>query len=265
MKTVSMPPYQKQHEKTFGKFMAYMIEAMGSQFKNETFNKLHVKTINKFEDAQVGNYANVFIGLSKKAQRKILKRFSDARIQKFVFELLSKVDDVHKAETYKQFEGATGLSRTQMIAGEGLTPQMNALKAETNLWALKLRDETLQTFTSNAVHAMATGQSMEEVIAGFDLTKSKKVNAGQFVARNQIATFNSLASKMRMQKAGVQKAIWITAGDERVRPCHEVRNKKEFILSEGLYSSCDGKDLLPGVDYNCRCRMKAIFEEDEDA
>ena len=104
---------------------------------------------------------------------------------------------------------------------------------------------------------------MTEVIAGFDLTKSKRKDAAQFVARNQVATFNSLSSKARMQDAGIKKAIWKTTQDERKRPCHQARHDKVFTLSEGLYSSCDKKTLLPGLDWNCRCTYIAVFEEDE--
>ena len=39
---------------------------------------------------------------------------------------------------------------------------------------------------------------------------------------------------------------------------------KKFKINEGLYSSCDGKTLLPGMDYNCRCIMKPIIPDDED-
>jgi len=265
MKTAKMPEYPKKYEKEFARFTTYMVESMGSQFKNESLNSLHVKTVEKFQDAkQVGNYAKVFLELSRKAKRKILKRFSTKRIEKYVDDLLRKVDSYNQAQTYKGFEKATGISSAQYIQNESVQQSINAYKLETQVWALKLRDDTLQAFTANTLRAMAEGEPMSEVIAGFDLTKSKRKDAAQFVARQQVTTFNSLASKARMLDAGITKAVWKTTQDERKRVCHQARHDKVFILSEGLYSSCDQKTLLPGLDFGCRCSSHAIFEEDEE-
>ena len=91
----------------------------------------------------------------------------------------------------------------------------------------------------------------------------KRKNHSRFVARNQIASFNSIMNKTRAQKLGIKKAVWRTSADERVRPSHAARNGKEFDLSEGLYSSLDGKTLLPGTDYLCRCSMTMVLEDED--
>ena len=69
--------------------------------------------------------------------------------------------------------------------------------------------------------------------------------------------------KKAEKKLGIKKAVWRTSADERVRASHEARDGKEFELSEGLYSSVDGKTLLPGTDYNCRCSYRMILEDEE--
>jgi SPP1 gp7 family putative phage head morphogenesis protein len=75
----------------------------------------------------------------------------------------------------------------------------------------------------------------------------------KMIARTQISTINSLTSKIRAQNLGITKAIWVSARDERTRASHASRDGKEFELSEGLYDSIDGKTLLPGIDFQCRC------------
>jgi uncharacterized protein with gpF-like domain len=62
----------------------------------------------------------------------------------------------------------------------------------------------------------------------------------------------------------VKRAVWDTAGDESVRASHIGRDGEEFDLAEGLYSSMDGKWLLPGVDYNCRCTARYILDDASD-
>ena len=58
------------------------------------------------------------------------------------------------------------------------------------------------------------------------------------------------------------KAIWKTAKDERVRPCHNAREGKEFNIKDGLYSSCDGNTIKPGEEINCRCVARYIVDFD---
>jgi uncharacterized protein with gpF-like domain len=70
-------------------------------------------------------------------------------------------------------------------------------------------------------------------------------------------------NKTRAQKLGITRAKWIVSNDERLRPSHKDRENKEFDLSEGLYSSLDGKTLLPGTDYQCRCSYRMILEDEE--
>lgn len=218
-----------------------------------------------FRDAkQVGNYAAVFLRLNQRAQRKLLKRFDDKRIEKMARQILRKVNRRNAQQFYGRVEDAIGVSAKELMADEGLTYKINALELETAQWAKKLRDETLEVFTANSLRVMAEGGGLEDVLATFSDLEEKRKNHAKMVARTQIANFNSLLGKARAQNIGIQKAVWVTSRDERVRRCHQVRNGKEFDLSKGLYSSCDGKWLLPGTDYNCRCTYRYVIPDDED-
>jgi len=141
---------------------------------------------------------------------------------------------------------------------------MNALKLETLQWVKKLRDETLEKFTNDTLHAMAEGKSVEEILQQYDELAEQRRNHAEFLARNQIQNYNSLSTKLRAQKAGVRRARWSTSDDDRVRPSHADRDGKVFDLDKGLYSSIDGKYLMTGVDYNCRCTSELIIEDEEE-
>jgi SPP1 gp7 family putative phage head morphogenesis protein len=156
-------------------------------------------------------------------------------------------------------EKSVGISRQELEATEGLTFQINAYKLETEQWIKKLRDDTLQQFTSSTLRSMAEGKGLPEILSQFDGLVETRRGQAKMVARTQISTFNSLTTKARAQNLGVTMAGWQTSSDERVRPSHEARNGKPFKLSEGLYSSVDGKTLLPGVDFNCRCDYVLII------
>ncbi len=263
IKEVNSAPYPKGLERQFAAMAKAMIEAMADTFENQTFKKLGKGDVEKFSDAKIGNYANVFLKLSKRAQSSILNRFDNDRLDRLVKDMLNKVNKANQNATYAAAGPALGIEAKALKAKEALTPEFNALVAETQVWIKKLRDETLEQFQANSLRAMTLGLPLDGVIDEFNIVKSKRKNAAELTARTQIASYNGLATKLRAQSLGITQAVWVTARDERVRKCHKVRDGKVYDLDTGLFSSCDGKTLYPGTDYNCRCTSKNIIETGE--
>lgn len=279
--TIRTPAPLKKEERQFGAAMKDMIDLMARIFRNQALLELNKGTVDKFADsapaltepeierygftdAQIGNYARVFLGLARKVTKKLRDRFSFVRLDEISRRSLEPVNERSRQSIYKQVAEATGLDYTRLVQEEGLKSTTNALMLETAVWAEKLRDDTLEFFVANSLRAMAEGQSLEQVLSQFDGMVEQRKRHAEMVARTQIATFNSLVTKTRAQNLGIQKAVWITSSDERVRKCHKVRDGKEFDLAKGLYSSCDGKWLLPGVDFQCRCTSRLLIPKREE-
>jgi len=264
---VKMPVPPKGIEKQFSELIIFMVEQVAQRFKNQVLMNLHKGTVEKFSDldgfndAQVGNYAAITLTLANRVKRKLLRQFNNQRVTKSTREILNKANNYNRDRVYNPVQEIVGINTTAIAAKEALTPEFNALILETAQWAKKLRDDTLEHFTANTLRAMTLGKSLEDIISEFDSEALKSKTKARFIARNQISNFNGMATKLRHQKLGIKKGRWITSRDERVRNCHQVRDGKEFDLSEGLYSSCDGKTLFPGQDYNCRCTYLAIDPE----
>jgi len=262
---IKAPEPPKSEIRQFGNAIEYMVDQMAQRWRTQIFKELNQDTISKFTDAkQTGNFAKVFLAMAARVQRKLLKQFDGERLDKMVDEYTGKVDKRNKAEFYRRATEKIGISREELEATEGLTSQINAYKLETMQWVKKMRDDTLQQWTSNTLRQMAEGKGLPEILKQFDGMVEQRKGHAKMVARTQISTFNSLTSKIRAQNLGITKAIWKTASDERVRTCHQVRDGKEYLLSEGLYSSCDGKTLQAGTDYQCRCTAILLIPEMED-
>jgi len=250
--TIKAPEPPRSEIRQFGNAIEYMVDQMAQRWRTQIFKELNQDTIKKFSDAkQTGNFSKVFLTMAGRVRRKLLKQFDGERLDKMVDKYTGKVDKRNKAEFYRRASKSVGISREELEATEGLTFQINAYKAETQQWVKKMRDDTLQQWTSNTLRQMAEGKGLPEILKQFDGMVEQRRGHAKMVARTQIATFNSLTSKARAQNLGITKAIWKTAADERVRSSHASRDGKEFELSEGLYDSSDGKTLLPGTDYQC--------------
>lgn len=258
---IKSPKSPRGIENELADMIEFMVETMAKRFKNQVLGQLQVRTVEKFADAQTGNFAAILLRLSKAAQKSILKQFGDDRIDTISQAVLAKLDKKSKEEFYKRVAAKTGINLTDLIAKEGMKSTTNALMTETAQWIKTLRDDTFQKFTNNTLFAMSQGESLDTIVESFDGIVSERKNHARFLARNQVQNYNSVTTKIRAQNLGITKAIWETAGDERVRPSHEDREGKEFDLAEGLYSSVDGEYLLPGVDWNCRCTYTMIIPE----
>ncbi len=104
----------------------------------------------------------------------------------------------------------------------------------------------------------ATGLRVEElrkqIQDRFDVSKSK----ADLLARDQTLKLNGAITQARQRNAGVEKYVWTTSGDERVR--------EEHAALEGQVFSWDNPPPPghPGEDYQCRCTAFPILEEFDD-
>jgi len=260
-KTIKPVAYPKSFESKFIKLTETMTDLMAKQYFNETIKKLNKSTVDKFSDKQYGSYGKIFLTLSKKSKRKLMKRFSDERIDKAVSDILMQLNTSNQKAFYKNVEEEIGIDVKQLIYQEKLKGDIQSLILETQEWVKTLRDDNLKYFNNNVLRAMTQNKSLDEVISEFDMNYRKRKNYAKFIARNQIANYNGMLSKVRAESFGIDKAVWVTSRDERVRSSHVDRDKKEFDLSVGLYSEIDKKTLLPGTDYQCRCIYRFVLPD----
>lgn len=278
---IKAPKSPRSIENEMGDFLSFMVEQMAQRYRNQVLDQLNVSTVDKFadealdpadvvtlsshafKDAQTGNFAAILLRLAKKTKRKLLKQFDDTRIEAETRKQLSKLDRKSREAFYSRIAAKVGIDVKDLIAREGLKSNTNALILEASQWVKKLRDESIEGFTNNTLFGMAQGDSLDTIVGQFDGLVAKRKNHAKFLARNQVQNYNSITTKLRAQNLGITKAVWITAGDERVRPSHEDRDGKEFDLSVGLHSSIDGETTLPGLPPNCRCTYELIIPAEE--
>ena len=89
---------------------------------------------------------------------------------------------------------------------------------------------------------------------------NKMNNRINTIARTEVAKLNSQITNKRLSNLGIVRAVWDATLDNRARDCHRARDGKEYDISVGLYSSCDGKTLQPAEEINCRCVARPIVD-----
>lgn len=84
----------------------------------------------------------------------------------------------------------------------------------------------------------------------------------KFIARQETSLLTSNFKEIQYTQAGIEKYIWRTVGDNRVRDKHDELDGKTFSFSnppDASYFNTE-EPCNPGEDYNCRCVALPIIE-----
>lgn len=91
----------------------------------------------------------------------------------------------------------------------------------------------------------------------FGVTESK----AELLARDQVLTLNAQITQERQQAAGIERYVWTTTGDERVRERHEELDGETFSWDDPPITNDAGDRNHPGGDYQCRCVPFPVLPE----
>jgi len=97
-------------------------------------------------------------------------------------------------------------------------------------------------------------QIREQLVERVKVAESR----AQFIAVDQTGSILGQMTAERHQQIGIDKFKWLTSHDERVRDSHKVLNKEVFSYNDP--PTVNGRVVLPGEDYRCRCVAIPFFD-----
>jgi SPP1 gp7 family putative phage head morphogenesis protein len=80
----------------------------------------------------------------------------------------------------------------------------------------------------------------------------------KLIAQDQTLKLNADLTRYRLQSVGVERYIWRSVQDSRVRPEHAARNGNEYSWKEGAGGE------HPGQPVRCRCRAEAVWGDENE-
>jgi uncharacterized protein with gpF-like domain len=263
-KNVKLKPLRTPRalEQELDNFIKYMVKTASKRFETKVLKAMNKTTVDKFQDAQEGNYARIFEKLVKDFKKSINEQFSESRIKKYIKKLYGKTDKMNDKAFYHAVQSKVGVDVKSIIGTDGLNSFVNAKSLETIGQIVKLKNEMIENLSQNTLRLMSAGKNLETLYEEVTNTKQKNLNKSGIVSRNELKAFNTQLNNKRAENLGVKKAVWNTVGDERSRPCHVKRDGLEFDIEKGLYHSCDGLTIKPGEEINCRCFATYVVEFD---
>lgn len=78
---------------------------------------------------------------------------------------------------------------------------------------------------------------------------------GRVIATDQLETLAGLIAQHQQTDAGIDRFVWVTRDDAKVRPKHYAWHKREFTWEDGAPGN-----IWPGQEINCRCAARGVVE-----
>lgn len=188
----------------------------------------------------------------------VAKKAGDYVVGSIVESYANMINNWNKKEVLAAFKSGMGID---LFQGEPW------LSEEMNLWAkmnVDLVKDVSTVFLTQSERLVLDGlrRGVRSEMIGKQILKSTDLDKGRYktaetrakiIGRDQVSKLNGTLNRLRQEQAGVQKYIWRTVGDARVRETHAMNNGREFTWAEGW------EGLHPGDDYNCRCFAEPLF------
>lgn len=128
-----------------------------------------------------------------------------------------------------------------------------------------IEQESLSDVSELVMRRVRAGDSPSAIARQLEAAFATTETRAKLIARDQTHKFHSRLLRLRYQGAGVDKYIWRTVKDQRVRPDHEHLEGEEFSFDKPPVTVTTGKRAgernNPGEDIQCRCFAEPLLEE----
>lgn len=254
----------KALEVTYRKKLFAMLNEVLRAVREDIFEPL--KTVGEDEvltsDATPEAIANAFDGMyARFARFGAIGRFA----KNLAGEVVGSAVRLSKEDFRNKVSKAIGVDLESVLAQENLNDFVS-VQAQKNAGLIStIPTEFIGDVERIVMNGLTEGRTYRDIvhdIVGVDASVLSKFRGRlRTIARNETSTLIAQLDKERSERLGIKRGIYITSGDESVRPCHRELNREEFDLSKGAWSKTCGKFIFPGItDINCRCTFSPIID-----
>lgn len=164
----------------------------------------------------------------------------------------------------RQFEAAIGVDPLQ-AAEPWLADEVDGF-TRANVDLIKsVRRKYLDEVRSTVMAGVRTGRRHEDIAKALQAREGVAESSAALIARDQVLKFYADLNETRQQAAGVERYVWRTAGDGRVRDEHFELNGRTFRWDDPPPSiRVAGGGLEPGHPgeaVQCRCTAEPVVED----
>lgn len=204
--------------------------------------RLDADDLSAFADLDFGQLRIRLGRLSQAGARRIVDRFG-RRIQDWNRQDLERILTIDLANEPPEVQRALTAWRRENVA---LIESI----------ATRLHDDVHQVVRDAQRRGAHVRTVRRELMERFDVSRSRAT----LIARDQILKANSDLTRVRHQEAGIDRYVWSTSRDERVRPMHRDLEGTIHRWDDPPVTNEKGDRNHPGQDYQCRCVSVPVLD-----
>ena len=202
-------------------------------------------------DGIFDNIKRMFNAIKSKAEMVFSERKTHSAAQRFVKSI--NLFNKHNIEKQLAVKGIDPTQREQW-----LDSFLNNKIKDNVSYIKNIEDECLSEIEKVVRDGIKEGRTAkkirEQLVERVKVTESR----AQFIAVDQTGSILGQMTAERHQQIGIDKFKWLTSHDERVRDSHKVLNNEIFSYDDP--PTVNGRTVLPGEDYRCRCVAIPVFD-----
>lgn len=197
-------------------------------------------------------------GILDRLRRDAENTFSPAVLERVAEKFIQNLDEQVKVNFRKQVTRLIAFDPT--VNEPWLESFMKTAVQENVSYIKSIANEYHDRVETTVTQGVRRGKSINDIAK--DITHQGKVSTSRarFIARDQVGSIHGDLTKRRQEELGLERFIWRTSKDERVRDSHYDLDGGIFTWKDGAIND-RGEQIWPGTDYNCRC-IAEVVEED---
>ena len=245
---------------SYSRAIEKMINSLGAETL-KLFDKHVVPELTTRQDAMYSE-DGIFDGIKKmfnSLKNKVGQIFTTTRSERAASSFVKNVNRFNRHNIEKQMK----VKNINLVATEPWLKDYLQTKITDNVGYIKTIHEDYFERIEHVVNdGVKSGSSIkrmrEQLVDEVEISKNK----AQFIAVDQAGSILGQMTAQRHQNLGIEKFEWDTSGDERVRDTHRALDGKVFSYDDP--PTVNGRIVLPGEDYRCRCVALPVFDDDDE-
>jgi SPP1 gp7 family putative phage head morphogenesis protein len=162
----------------------------------------------------------------------------------------------HRAKWIAAVRSTIGIDLSAVVTETGIAREFGLIVKRNVDLITNLSDDVKNRIEQTVSRAVLNGETAPTLSKNLQEQFGIAARRADLIARDQIATAVSDLNKLRQEEAGIERYVWSSSLDERVREEHAALDGTEHSWKK------PGPDngMHPGQPINCRCTARAIID-----
>lgn len=258
-KTATLPIIEGslRAEQAYLKILRQMLQGLADIVKSDVVPEAQREARRMFDAWNQGHLLADAMPDAVWAQMRAIAMSLASIASRMVERVLSLESQRHTEKFMTSARKSLGVDLRAVVRQQDLNDLLAAVAVRNAALITDIAQETVAKVATTTVQSVLSGagaKALKRELRGiFEFSDSR----AKLIAQDQTAKLNSDLNRFRQGQAGIDRYVWRTSRDERVRPRHRALDGRVYRWGEA--TGAEG-GAPPGQPIRCRCVAQALVE-----